>query len=417
MATGRPRTSVDAPVERDVSLPAPDPGEAGATQRDSPERPAGARPCAEARRWRTSAASSRLGRRPRPTAADEAHRAAQRTYDEHEAAAAAEAAERATRGPSASQGRRPGTASGPASRRPARPTVEAAARDWLQEINRINTRRARPTRGDARTRAAATVAGRLERGRSRPTRPRIAPRPPRPRASPPARPSPTARSRPRRGAEARPSRRTAVATASARRVRGDTLVAAMRGRRRRRASSGCCAATARRWPSSWRALGGDDPARTRRTGSWRSPDLVDAILADAIEASALDSRPSTRSGARSPRPRTATSPRRSSSLGYRFDGLGGWVDGRVPSQRDLSLALGYAGLDPMRIRHWPTEAEMAELFGDVAGRRRRVPRGVAGDLTLGELVTMLGRRADCLAEVWNDWGRIRPLLLDERADR
>ena len=63
-----------------------------------------------------------------------------------------------------------------------------------------------------------------------------------------------------------------------------------------------------------------------------------------------------------------------SSLGYRFDGLGGWVDDRVPSQRDLSLAVGYAGLDPMRIRHWPTEAEMRELFARRPGRRRRVPR-------------------------------------------
>jgi hypothetical protein len=25
-----------------------------------------------------------------------------------------------------------------------------------------------------------------------------------------------------------------------------------------------------------------------------------------------------------------------------------------PSQRDLSLAVGYAGLDPMRIRRWPS---------------------------------------------------------------
>ena len=35
----------------------------------------------------------------------------------------------------------------------------------------------------------------------------------------------------------------------------------------------------------------------------------------------------------------------------------GFADERVPSQRDLSLAVGYAGLDPMRIRRWPTEAE------------------------------------------------------------
>ena len=53
------------------------------------------------------------------------------------------------------------------------------------------------------------------------------------------------------------------------------------------------------------------------------------------------------------------------SLGYRFDGMGGWLDARVPSQRDLALALGYAGMDPMRIRRWPDETEMAELFQNV----------------------------------------------------
>jgi hypothetical protein len=90
------------------------------------------------------------------------------------------------------------------------------------------------------------------------------------------------------------------------------------------------------------------------------------------------------------------------------------VDGRVPSQRDLSLAVGYAGLDPMRIRHWPTEAEMQDLYRDVAVAADEHLAAAAGDLTLGELVTMLGRRADGLTEVWNQWGRLRPLLLEER---
>ena len=85
----------------------------------------------------------------------------------------------------------------------------------------------------------------------------------------------------------------------------------------------------------------------------------------------------------------------------------------LSNQRDLSLALGYAGLDPMRIRHWPTEDEMAELFRDVTVAADEHLAGAAGDLTLGELVTMLGRRADGLAEVWNHWGRLRPLLLEE----
>lgn len=99
------------------------------------------------------------------------------------------------------------------------------------------------------------------------------------------------------------------------------------------------------------------------------------------------------------------------SLGYRFDGLGGFADARVPSQRDLSLAVGYAGLDPMRIRRWPNEAEMVELFAGTQVAADEYLMAVAPDLTLSELVTALGRRADELAELWNVWGQVRPLLL------
>ena len=101
-----------------------------------------------------------------------------------------------------------------------------------------------------------------------------------------------------------------------------------------------------------------------------------------------------------------------SSLGFRFDGFGGWVDDRVPSQRDLSLAVGYAGLDPMRVRHWPNEAEMRELLADVRVAADEYVAGAAGGMTLGELVTLLGRRADGLTDLWNDWGKVRPVLLE-----
>ena len=100
-----------------------------------------------------------------------------------------------------------------------------------------------------------------------------------------------------------------------------------------------------------------------------------------------------------------------SSLDYRYDGLGGWVDDRMPSQRDLSLATGYAGLDPMRVRHWPSEAETSDLLRDVSVAADEYLVETAGGLTLGELVSALGRRADDLTELWNDWGRVRPLLL------
>jgi hypothetical protein len=141
--------------------------------------------------------------------------------------------------------------------------------------------------------------------------------------------------------------------------------------------------------------------------------LVDAILADSIAAGSLAFPQDHPFWGPFSQEQDREIAGALSSLGYRFDGLGGWVDGRIPSQRDLSLALGYAGLDPMRIRHWPTEAEMSELFSDVQVAAAEHLAASAGDLTLGELVTMLGRRADGLAEVWNHWGRIRPLLLEE----
>ena len=160
-------------------------------------------------------------------------------------------------------------------------------------------------------------------------------------------------------------------------------------------------------------LAGDDPEQ-RRSWQLAMSDLVDAILATAIEGAALEFPEDDPFWG----PFTAGQSRdivgALASLGYRYDGLGGWQDGRIPSQRDLSLALGYAGLDPMRMRHWPSETEMFELFSRIRVAAPEYLAESAGDLTLGELVTMLGRRADGLADVWNAWGRIRPLLLEER---
>jgi hypothetical protein len=99
------------------------------------------------------------------------------------------------------------------------------------------------------------------------------------------------------------------------------------------------------------------------------------------------------------------------ALGYRYDGAGGFADDRVPGQRELSLALGYAGLDPMRMRIWPTEAQLPSLFEGVTVDSGRFIAEAAGELTLGEMIDLLGRRAEELSEVWNAWGRIRPLLL------
>ncbi len=99
------------------------------------------------------------------------------------------------------------------------------------------------------------------------------------------------------------------------------------------------------------------------------------------------------------------------ALGFRFDGHGAFTDERTPGQRQLSLAIGYAGLDPMRIRIWPTEAELPGLFANVEVDTGRFVTEAAGDLTLGEMIDLLGRRAEELSDLWNAWGRVRPLLL------
>jgi hypothetical protein len=101
------------------------------------------------------------------------------------------------------------------------------------------------------------------------------------------------------------------------------------------------------------------------------------------------------------------------ALGYYPIPGAGWADGRVPGRRDLSLAVGYAGQDPQRIRIWPTEAELAHLFDETTADVVGYLFETAGELSLGEMVSLLGRRAEQLAPLWNAWGRARPLLVAE----
>jgi hypothetical protein len=376
----------------------------------APEAPSG--PCGDARRIADERCELATRARAQATAAEEAHRAAQRAYDDHETAmseAAATADARAVR--EAKDQAQARFRAGRAGARTAE-DIEKAAREWLHEINRINAQT-----GDAaailqRAQAAAPeMAMRLERTAVMADGARVA--------------AETAEA-------ACTAARQSVADCEERAAGGlpkprptqpgddrdrddttsDTLVAALRAGaspRIVRLLRGDRAAM----HEVVDALGGDD-ADERRRWQLAMADLIDAIVADAIAASAFEFPTDHPFWGPFNRAQGRDITAALSSLGYRFDGLGGWVDGRYPSQRDLSLALGYAGLDPMRMRHWPNEAEMTTLFEDVEVAAAEHLASTAGDLTLGELVTMLGRRADGLAEIWNDWGRIRPVLLDER---
>lgn len=139
--------------------------------------------------------------------------------------------------------------------------------------------------------------------------------------------------------------------------------------------------------------------------------LVEAVTERAIDGAALDFPPEHPFWGPYTQQQCREITAALAALGYRFDGLGGFADGRFPGQRELSLAIGYAGLDPMRIRIWPTEAEMARLFEDVRVESGRSVAEAAGDLALGEMIDLLGRRAEDLSDLWNAWGRVRPLLL------
>ncbi len=375
-------------------------------------RPASTGPCAESRRLADERCELAVRARAQAAVAEDTLRSAQRAYDRHETAAesaAAAADPRAVRrAKDDAQARfRDGRAGAMTN-----DAVEAAARVWLLEVNTINADAREASAALARERDAANaIALNLERLALEADAARIA--------------AETAE------AVCLTARETLAACedAEAGGVVGhlpaipsqappgdaseddDPLAAALGGggdpRIFRLLRGDRTALT-----DVVTAVAGEDPAARRQ---WQTAfvDLIDAILADSIAAGSLDFPTDHPFWGAFTLQQDREISAALSSLGFRFDGLGGWVDDRIPTQRDLSLSLGYAGLDPMRIRHWPTELEMSELFRDVQVAAAEHLAGSAGDLTLGELVTMLGRRADGLAEVWNHWGRIRPLLLEE----
>lgn len=373
-------------------------------------------PCGPVRRVAEERCEVAGRARQRAAEAEDAHRTVQLEYDDHEARAleAQTAADpRAVRSAKDEAQARFRAARDAASTMDG---VETAARTWLGDVNDINAAARQAATAFARERAAADALGAgLERLATEADAARIAAE------------SAEAACLEAREAVADCDERAVAAEAPARsyaHVPGapfpvddadsgaDPLAAALAGGagmpRILRLVRGDRAALA----DVVAALSGPD-AEERRRWQVALGELVQSIVADAIENAALDFPAAHPFWGAFTVSQARDITRTLSSLGYRFDGLGGWLDERMPSQRDLSLALGYAGLDPMRIRHWPDEAEMRGLFADVRIAADEHLAATAGDLTLGEMVSMLGRRADGLAELWNHWGRIRPLLLDE----
>ena len=374
---------------------------------------AGTERCSEERRLSNERCQLATRARGQSDSAIKTLRLAQRAYDDRQTAAA-EAARRADpRVVQAAKETAQGGFRAAVSAATTPDSHEAAAHDWLTEINRINTEARDATATATREREAALADGAtLERLSLEMDAARI-------------------------GAEnadaACLAARVAVAECDERiedapdayPVTPQVLVPSTAGRLDEDETLGL-ALGAGGAPRIFRLLRGDRAAMTTLVAALASDDpeshrhwhllmtdLVGAIIADAIEETAFefpDDHPFWGSFS-SQQDRDIA--RALSSLGFRFDGLGGWSDGRLPSQRDLSQAIGYAGFDPMRMRHWPDVQATSELYREVTVAAAEYLAGVAGDLTLHEMVTMLGRRADSLAEVWDQWAKIRLLLLDE----
>ena len=376
-------------------------------------------PCAEERRVAEERCAVASRARDGAAGAAEALRVAQRAYDAHvgnaENAAAATDPRAVRTAKEAAQHRFRAARSSAGTRE----DVEAAARTWLSEINKINkdTREA-GVRIERDRAAAAALAPVVERLAVEADAARIS-------AERADEACVAAREAVAACDEARTLEAAAAAAVPAQAAVPDRIAAAMPApedefdfatpmgsragedavliRILRGDRDAMLTAVAR--------LGGDDPEARRRWQAWLTG-LAEALIARSIEASSFDfpldhffwgpfSQTTNRDIAAA-----------LSSIGFRFDGFGGWSDERVPTQRDLSMAVGYAGEDPMRIRRWPTEPEMQELFQEVRVAADEYVAGAAGGLTLGEMVTVLGRRADALTELWNEWGIARPILLE-----
>ena len=95
------------------------------------------------------------------------------------------------------------------------------------------------------------------------------------------------------------------------------------------------------------------------------------------------------------------------STGRRFDGRSDWLDGNVPTYRDLSRALAECGIDPRRVRAWPNSLEIADLFRGTGVAALEAIGRWAPEMDDASLRTFLGDRDRGLDELWPVWDAVR----------
>ena len=101
------------------------------------------------------------------------------------------------------------------------------------------------------------------------------------------------------------------------------------------------------------------------------------------------------------------------SMGYRYDGRSGWIDGRVPTYRDLARALADIGVDPRRVRAWPNQLEISALFVGARPAPEELIAAAGPEYAAENVRSLLGERGPGLANLWIAWEAVRPALLAE----
>lgn len=101
------------------------------------------------------------------------------------------------------------------------------------------------------------------------------------------------------------------------------------------------------------------------------------------------------------------------STGRRFDGRSDWLDGNVPTYRDLSRALAECGIDPRRVRAWPNSLEIADLFRGAGVAALEAVGRWAPEMDEASLRLFLGDRDRGLDELWPVWDAVRAAVADD----
>jgi hypothetical protein len=99
-------------------------------------------------------------------------------------------------------------------------------------------------------------------------------------------------------------------------------------------------------------------------------------------------------------------------LGFRFDPVDGWYGRRAPAFQDLALALAYAGYDVRSLRRLPVGDELRGLPSSVTISSLEHLVAGAPDLDVDQVLRLLGSRGDRLGDLWDDWAKLRALLLE-----